>query len=144
MTLTLYRTDSEVDKMYKSLSGSYQITGTLKDPTNMLSADIKCQLSSTYLDRNYAYIPEFGRYYFITDKTIEGTELVTLHLQVDVLMTYADVVSRQPMLIERSEGNVNEYLADSMRPIFNYPMTLTKKFPNSFDPFNFYLTVCGK
>lgn len=144
MTLTLYRTDSEVNKMYKSLSGAYQMTGTLKDAANILSPDIKCELNATYLDRNYAYIPEFGRYYFIKDKTIEGQNLVTLHLQVDVLMTYADVVSREPMLIERSEGGVNEYLADSMRPIFNYPMTLTKKFPNSFDAFNFYLTVNGK
>ena len=143
MTISLFYTDSENNRIQKHLISQYDLTGTVKDPTNIKTPSITCQLSATYLDRNYAFIPEFGRYYFITNKTIIGTNLVVLELKVDVLMSFSNVILVTPMLIERSEIYPNDYIADSQRVIYNYPMTLTKRFPQSFDSFNFFLTTAG-
>lgn len=141
MTLNLYTISDEPNKINKTLGTAVSLTGTLRDPTEIENPIIQIE-GVANIGSNYAYIPEFGRYYF-TDKRMDSDKLMTLTLKVDVLMTYKSAIMSTPMIIERSEQNGNNYLNDSQRPIFNTPMTLTKKFPSGFDSFHFYLTTAG-
>ena len=146
ISLTLYNIQSETNRINKSLENPIALSGNLKESCSIENPVILIDMgnnSRTILYKNYAYIDEFERYYFITDSTVEGTKLLRLTMRVDVLMTYSDIITQTPVLIERSEGNPNKYLVDNLRPIFNYPMTLTKKFPRGFDDFHFYLTTTG-
>ena len=140
MTLNLYTISDEPNKINKTLGSATSLTGTLREPTEVENPVIQIEGVSN-IGSNYAYISEFGRYYFITDKRMDSDKLMTLTLKVDVLMTYKSAILTTPMIIERSEQNGNNYLNDNQRPIFNTPMTLTKKFPKSFDSFHFYLTT---
>jgi len=144
--ISLYNTASEPNKINKILENGVSISGTLKESCSIENPVIVIDMvnqSSVFLSKNYAYISEFGRYYFITDKTIEGANLLRLSLKVDVLMSYAYQITNTPVLIERSEEMASPHITDNSRPMFNYPMVLTKKFSGSFDSFHFYLTTAG-
>lgn len=52
---------------------------------------------------NYVHIPEFNRYYFITEIDNYTASLVRLHLTTDLLMTYQDTILNSPMLITATE-----------------------------------------
>lgn len=142
MTIKLYKISDEPNKIQKTLGTAIDVSGTLRQPSSVESPVVQIQISTRF-NCNYAYIQEFNRYYFITDKTMDTNTLMTITLKVDVLMTYATDILYTPMLLERSEVYPENYLTDSQRAILNYPMTLTKKFPSSFDSFHYYLTTAA-
>lgn len=72
-------------------------------------------------DTNYMYIPEFGRYYFITNITGDAGNRAFVHGHVDVLMTYQDEIKQCKCIANRSTSNYNWYLQDSRRLINAYP-----------------------
>ena len=54
---------------------------------------------------NYAKIPRFDRYYFITDIRIMNAEVIEIDLKVDVLMSHLrKSISNTPLLATRWEG----------------------------------------
>lgn len=67
---------------------------------------------------NYMYIPEFGRYYFITNIVGAAGGRVEVHGHVDVLFTYDSSIRECPVIAARSSNNYNTYLHDNMR-LFN-------------------------
>ena len=52
---------------------------------------------------NYAYIPEFERYYFVTNIVNVRNNLWEVHFHVDVLQTYWNDYKYSPSVISRSE-----------------------------------------
>lgn len=145
MTITLYENQSEWNKIKKTLNNlsKIELTGTLKDATNIETPVITIETTSGVLDKNYAYIPDFGRYYFITDKQIITTNLVKLSLQVDVLMSFQNEILNTPCHIERSTEMYNKYINDNEQTAYNFPMVLTKAFSTSFDTPKLYLAVAS-
>lgn len=52
---------------------------------------------------NYVFIPDFNRYYFISDVDNYTSNLVRLHLKTDLLMTYKDLILNTPVQITATE-----------------------------------------
>lgn len=52
---------------------------------------------------NYVHIPNFNRYYFITNVENYTANLVRIDLTCDLLMTYKDVILNTPVLITATE-----------------------------------------
>ena len=52
---------------------------------------------------NYVFIPDFKRYYFISDVDNYTAKLVRLHLTTDLLMTYKDIILNTPVQITATE-----------------------------------------
>ena len=146
MTLNLYSTSSEPNRIGKSLTLKVTKTGTLRssDDGNVINPVIAVGNASTVMESNYAYITEYNRYYFITNKRPINNGLVELSLSVDVLESFKTQIKSNTVLIERSEINSNAYLNDNERPVFNYPMVLTKSFSTGFDSFKYYLATASK
>lgn len=91
----------------------------LKDPCNILRPIIRVtgfNYSENFKEINYAYINTFGRYYWITDKTIINNDIQQLTLEVDVLATYkTDIGNYQPYLKRSSNDNyIKEYAYDNL------------------------------
>lgn len=147
MTLTLYTTSSERNRIGKSLVQQIQITGTLRagDSGNMINPTITIESTaaniSTVLSCNYAYITEYNRYYFIGDKKTVSDKLVELPLECDVLESFKTSILENDVLVGRSEQNTSDYISDGQRPLYNFPMVLTKEFPYGMNSLHFYLTV---
>lgn len=54
------------------------------------------------LTATYAYIPNFGRYYYVKDSHSRRNDLVELQLHSDPLKSFADKIYEQSAVIERS------------------------------------------
>lgn len=64
---------------------------------------------------NYCFIPDFRRYYFITN-IVSAFNLWEIYLRVDVLASYADEILEEETYIVRSEHFRDEFLSDAMFP----------------------------
>lgn len=84
MNITLYVNNSEKNKIGKNLTNDFSLSGTLRDATNIINPVILIELNEIG-NYNYCYIPNFNRYYFITDITVIRTGLFAISLMVDVL-----------------------------------------------------------
>lgn len=130
MTIEIYKNSSEPEKVYKSLTRLDSVSGSIINETSIINPSIRCNIEAVP-QGNYAYIPAFGRYYFITDKKPVRENIVDLIMHVDVLYTYRNQISNVNALIERQENSYNPYLQDSMLPISNDTKQLVVKLANS-------------
>lgn len=79
---------------------------------------------------NYAFIPEFHRYYFITDSVSVKNRLYMLTMRSDPLMSFKDSILNQSAIIDRCEDETlyDLMIRDEERPlknekeiVFSYP-----------------------
>lgn len=111
MTIKLYKTASEKNRLNKALTNEIVLTGFLREQCSVTNPIIKIEQSTNLALYNYAYIQEFNRYYYIADiKTIRNN-LWELSLNIDVLMTYKNDILNTTGLINHAD--LNQYLNDT-------------------------------
>lgn len=135
MKIRLYNNSSPKKKLHKDLSLVDTLTGSLKERCDLINPSIMIE-GSTVPSGNYAYIPEFGRYYYITKVTSERATLWRLDMHVDVYMSYETAIRQNTPIYERSQYLFNMYLPDNEMPIEDDTFTVTKKI-GGFDGFAF-------
>lgn len=93
---------------------------------------------------NYAYVPEWNRYYYVVNYTfLDGVRCV-INMRCDVLMSFKPDILNVRAYILRSSEQGNEYLADSQ--ILMNSSVYVHNLPFSETPFgqgNYILTVLG-
>lgn len=143
MQIKLYKNLSEVNTIGKTLTEESARTGTLKDGCSVLSPSVV--LTGENLSGfNYAYIPQFSRYYFIKEITSVKSGLWEISMRVDVLETYKSQIKAQKAVVERQEQKYNLYLNDPDWKVYCNKQVLTRTFPSGFlDTGVYYLTVVG-
>lgn len=118
---------------------------------------IHCSASEDWRKKcNYAYIGEFGRYYYITniiavagsvdmETATSPTQLWEFHMHVDVLMSYKDQIRAQNAIVARQEAQYNLMLDDGVFMCYQNPKIQTKLFsnPTPFETQEFVLVVAG-
>ena len=102
MDLILYVNDSEKNKLDKSLSSELKLTGSLREQSSVVNPSIMIQTTNPS-NYNYAYIPEFKRYYFITDMVSVRTGLWEISMHVDVLMSFKDSIKSTSIILSDTE-----------------------------------------
>lgn len=95
----------------------------LIEPTSFTAPDIALVVPAKPTAFNYAYIPEFSRYYFIQDWTY-GAGLWRASLSVDVLSSYRDYIGSQKQYVLRSAAKNDGEIIDTMYPTKNSPTTI--------------------
>ncbi len=120
MTITLGNTTDDKRVMTKSFTNQTQYTGYLKADTSILRPQIEISTTANITGFNYAFIPEFSRYYYITDivSTNEGFWLVSM--AVDVLKSWDTPLRNVPVIAEKNTNMVNYYLNDADIPCNAY------------------------
>ena len=90
----------------------------LKDSTSVVDPAVIMEYSShtSYYDYNYAYIPDFKRYYFISD-IISSGKTWELTLMTDVLATYKDTIGSSSMYVLRSAAAWDGRIIDTYYPV---------------------------
>lgn len=104
MQITLYVNSSERQAINKTISNGLTLLGSLRNESSIINPIILIEIEnpSSY---NYAYIPEFGRYYFITDMVSVRTDLWRISMNVDVLMSFAfDILNLDVIVSDLSIG----------------------------------------
>ena len=116
MKITLYKTPSSPNKIEKTLKGEIVYENIMlkedtdvKNPVIIISGIPKAGSISDY---NYAYIPQFHRYYWIDNITFNKGGLIELYMRVDVLMSYKESILNSKQLIDRVEEKGKMYLTN--------------------------------
>ena len=105
MILKLYNTSDSNNTIGKTLQDEETYDITFKDTFDILNPVILLK-SSTPILKNYAYIPEFSRYYFITSIQIQPNKIYRLYLECDVLESFKnDILASYGLVTRTTEGN---------------------------------------
>lgn len=148
MQVILYKYNGRTNAISKELpTSSLTLEGVLKEGTSLLNPSILIEstnydkvvndsnirvgylnngifrkISYNQLERlfdyNYAYIPDFKRYYFITDINSFRTNLWRIDMKVDVLKTYEHDIISQTQYVSRYESASSYRYKDNLS-VFN-------------------------
>lgn len=128
MQIKFYKNYSEKNKIGKSLSSELTLNGNLRDECSITSPSILVEATSL-VDYNYCYIPEFKRYYFISDITSVRNNLWRVSLKCDVLESFKKDILNLSCIVDKQQNqsysnNIDDgsYInrADSFVEIANY------------------------
>lgn len=157
-TINLYKMASPANKIDKDISFMIQaVNGSLRANSSIVDPVITIETDGNILWRkglNYAYIEEFGRYYYVTNIiSVSGVKqgqnnksyMWELHMHVDVLMSFKDEILAQKAIIARQEAKYNLYLDDGVFMTYQNPKIQTKTFSveGPFETQEFVLVVAG-
>lgn len=154
-------TISPVNYIEKEFNTLFSVQGTLKTPSSIIDPVVTILMDNNEayrMNMNYAYIPAFGRYYYITnivavqgvvDDTSQTTaqphQLWQIHMHVDVLMSFKDQIKQQEAVVARQENTYNLMLDDGFFMCYQNPKLQTKLFSvdGPFEHQEFVLIAAG-
>lgn len=145
MKISLYVNHSDAKEVNKSISLLVSYDSYLLESSSIQNPIVRIETSQEVIRRcNYVYIEEFGRYYFVTDATVDNTNLYTLTLRCDVLMSFKSSIYNQTALISRQEYHYNTMLYDAEIKQNTKPYIITKKFSGGFtNTYTYVLVLAG-
>ena len=94
MELQIYNNNSNTNVLNKNITLVSTLDFSLKTDNSILQPVL---ILKNYSGGNYCYIKKFKRYYYITDIKLMNGGLYQLQLEVDVLMTYKDIIMTNPI-----------------------------------------------
>lgn len=143
MEIILYYNDSEKIKLDKELTQIGTIEGRLFQNTSITKPSIMFDLDTSVFSANYLYIPQFNRYYFITDVVNVSANKWQIQARVDVLTSFKSAIRENTAIIERQENEYNLYLDDKYYRAYQNEDVQYKKFSGSLPSDKYILVVNG-
>ena len=111
MEIQLCVNHSEKNRLTKVLTDVASYLGTLKDETSVINPVVLMEIDNPS-GYNYAYIPDFNRYYFIDDFISVRTGLWQISMSVDVLQSFKDeILDVKAILSDSEENGAENYLS---------------------------------
>ena len=126
----------------KNLLEECNFEGTLRDSSSIINPIIllKNPIPPRY---NYAYIPDFKRYYYINNIESVRNDLWSIEMKVDPLMSFkADILSLKVVVDKQSDiTNGDEYIDDSSLISDNLMFNRVYNFSNGFNDNGEYILI---
>lgn len=119
--------DGEPNAVNKTLQANEEYQGVLNATFNVLTPVVRFR-TRTPVSFNYVFIESLNRYYFVSEKQQDG-DICTVHLRVDVLFTYKDIILNSTATLTKSE-NGNKYLSNRSNVFDVRPIIKKVDFPN--------------
>lgn len=129
----------------KNIAAGETFQGQARDEVDVMNPVIRFDKSDV-LRYNYAYIPQFQRYYDITDRTAFREGLWDVSFAVDVLMSFRGDISQLAVVVDKQSmlENGDEYIDDSSLVAENVMFQTVYNFQNGFnDTGEFILITAG-
>lgn len=143
----LYNTSSAHNVVKKQMTQLRQISGELKENCYMERITMNVTYFEDYYRCNYAYIPEFHRYYYVTVELIDGNQ-VRLIMKSDALTSFYDGYKASKIIAKRSSSSCNPNIVDTASPFKPQPKIISRKTNFAFTPsstgYCYVLTLGGK
>ena len=147
MNIKLCSSTSEIVAINKDISIIDDVSATIKGALSVENPVLILQYKSDIQSNvNYVYIPEYNRYYFVTDIINLTGGRYELHCKVDVLMSFKDYILNLSCIVDKqsSKDNANMYLDDGSFVVQSKEFVDTINFPNGFnDNGEFILITAG-
>ena len=128
MEIDFYKNISEKNKIGKKLLNKLTLNGNLREESSVINPTILVEHNNLSV-YNYAYIPDFKRYYFVSEITSVRNGLWRASLKVDVLESFKkDILNLSCIVDKQQNQSYNNYIddgsyinrADSFVEIANY------------------------
>lgn len=121
--ITFYTFNKKLNSTKQPPGNGVTYKCTLIEPTSFTAPDIALVVTAKPTGYNYAFIPEFSRYYFVTDWAYSGG-LWRASLSVDVLASFKGYIGSQRQYVLRSSAKSDGGIVDTMYPTKNSPSTV--------------------
>lgn len=134
MEVQFYFCNSDSRVINKKLTAGQSFQGQARDEVNIMSPTIRFE-TNEILQYNYAYIPEFDRYYYVTDRNAFREGLFDVTFEVDVLMSFASDIAQLVVVADKQSmaENGDEYIDDSSLVAEAVMFQTVYNFPNGFN-----------
>lgn len=121
-TVDLYNFSKRENSTKQPGSAAASFSCILKDSSGLVSPVIALDLGRTFspASYNYAYIPTFGRYYFIAEWTYNNA-LWEARMICDVLATYKAEIGSSSLYVLRSASAYDGSIVDNLYPVKSVP-----------------------
>lgn len=146
MDVTLYHNYSENNAINKSISSIDTLTAVCKGPVSVENPILIIDYASNDLSANYAYIADYGRYYYINNVTALTGGRLELNLSVDVLMSFSSAILTMPVIVDKQEqlSIADKYFNDGSFLATQKEFVRIKEFPEGFNSSGTYILIaCG-
>ena len=125
MNITFYSINKKQNSTKRPADSGVTYDCKLKEECSILTPNIKLDLGlSTAPSFNYAYISDWGRYYFIKNWTFYN-RLWEADLEVDVLGTYKTEIGNSNLYVLRSASSFDGKILDKAYPLIYSQTTHT-------------------
>lgn len=134
MEVQFFYNYSDARVINKNIEAGETFSGAARDEANVMSPIITFDTDEV-LRYNYAYIPQFQRYYNLVDKTVYRQGLFTVAFAVDVLMSFRNHILQLTAIVDKQAmpENGDEYIDDSSLVTDNVMFTTVYNFPDGFN-----------
>lgn len=142
MDVVFYYNQSDDRKINKVLVLGETFVGSLRDSVSIMNPVIRFE-KADILRYNYAYIPEFQRYYAITNIVAYREGIFDVSMDVDVLMSFRNDINNFNVIVDKQSMPVNgdEYIDDGSLVSENVMFKTIYDFPNGFNDTGEYILI---
>lgn len=113
MNVKLYVCSDDPRQLLKQPSDELSIDCDIYDNCSLFNPTLILDYKASITTKNYAFIPDWNRYYFINDMSITNSKRIILSLTCDVLKSFSMQLLNQAFRIQRSESDGNRYVPDN-------------------------------
>lgn len=133
MNITLGKCSDDPRVIDKKMSSLASYSGSLKNDCSIMRPTVRITGSiSAVAGANYMYIPDFQRYYYITDIVSVANNVFEVSGRVDVLKSNAADIKGSNGIACRSATNYDLFLDDGNFKLHANPKIITHSFPAGF------------
>lgn len=147
MQIILYNNHSAQNVVHKSKTQIKVCNGVCKENVNRESAVFTISYFADWQNINYAYVPEFARYYYVSVDLLNGMRL-KLTMKSDALSSFWGNYKTSQCIAKRSTSNFNPDISDECLKFKSQPIYIRRKTSSKFTPTSnsgsYILTVGGK
>lgn len=111
MLMKLYSTRNPVNTIGKVLENETEFEIKFKTQADRTKPVVVLR-SETMIDFNYAYIPDFNRYYFVENIEVTPNKIYNVSLRCDVLESFKDDIKTSSGVISQQTNSNNYFNSD--------------------------------
>lgn len=148
MQISLFTCTAENERVDKTdfISNRFVLDGSFRNESNVIDPVILVEKTNpNEFFYNYMFIPEFERWYFITDMRTVRTNLWEIHGHVDVLYTWRVGIQQTRAIIDKtSDGSLaNLYMDDGSFVMDSRKYNTVFPFPTGLDTDGSFILICA-
>lgn len=134
MYCTFYNTNDAFNNINKTLENSVSAVCDIIQQTSI--SDLTIIVKSDYINKNYVYINDLNRYYFVKDIEISNS-MIVMHLHIDVLYTYRNEILQSNFYLSRVEDYAFTDVPDNLLQVSNKSVIDCKRISDDIITRNF-------
>lgn len=143
MNIVFYKFTKKENSTARPQSGGFSISGILNENTSIISPSISIKFGVDITEYNYAYIPDFKRFYKIVSWGY-ALGLWRCDLYVDVLASFKPEIGAMNNYVLRSASAHNGNIIDGLYPTTPQTSIVQSSADSIFTENNFIIQYVGK